>query len=297
VSKGSGYGVPEPREHLLRSKFVAQAFKIKVLLPMMRADGTEQFPVLYVTDADDFFGGFSTVLNCLQNHGEIPRLILVGIGYEDPKLSAVLRMRDLFTHANRSLYATEIRGLAESAFVSDVGDLNSILSASDAQEFLQFIRKELIPLITSEYPVSPADNSFFGYSAGGGFGAHVLFTQPDTFRRYILGSPAVSYNGYHFGIDMARQYLETNSRLDAKVFMSVGELEEFKRGLGPLDLVTGYCSLAKFLKSAAIAGLDLSLRIFPGETHATAWAPALSHGLKTLFGPVDQVPYWPEFLK
>jgi predicted alpha/beta superfamily hydrolase len=289
--------MPRTTEHVIQSKIVPQVFTLKVLEPMRRADGSERFPVLYATDSDDFFGGYATAAGFLQHHGEVPRFILVGIGYENPRQAAVLRMRDLFTHAHRALFASETRQIAESPFVAGISDVQAILQASDAAGFLQFIRTEAMPFIAKHYAAISDDNNFFGYSAGGSFGAYTLFTQPDTFKRYILGSPATSYGGRHFGIELAKAFIRSGQRMNAKVFMSVGELEELKRGLGQLDLVTGYYLLAKFLRSSAIPGLDLTLRMFPGETHASAWAPAFIHGLKALFGAVDQVPYWPEYLK
>jgi len=55
--------------------------------------------------------------------------------------------------------------------------------------------------------------------------------------------------------------------------------------------------MAKHLRKLAIPGLDLTLETFPRETHATAWTLAFAHGVKAVFGPVDQVPFWPEYFK
>ena len=281
-------------EHLIRSHYVPEAFRLKVFLPVSRVDGSERFPVLYVTDSDDLFDGLAALAHVLQSHGETPRFIMVGIGYEDAHAAAVLRMRDFFTHGIRAHFQSELNKLLDSPLVSDIHDRESI-NRTDAHDFLQFVREELMPFITAHYPTLAGDNSYSGYSAGGGFGLYALFAKPDTFKRYILGSPTTSYNGHHFGIELAQAFIKSGQPMRAKVFMSVGELEEFKRGFGQLDLVSGYCLLGKFLKSAEIPGLDLTMRVFPGETHATAWTLAFAHGLKTLFGPVDRVPFWPEF--
>ena len=287
----------EIEEHSVQSNVVAQTFKIKVKQPISRADGSERFPVLYATDSDDFFGGLATVASVLQVLGEAPRFILVGIGYDDARAAGVLRMRDFYTHATRRLFQAEIEQMAVSPLVGGVADLKAITQTTDATEFLHFIRDDLMPFVAAHYPVLPNDYNYYGYSAGAGFGLYTLFAQPDTFRRYILGSPGTSYNGHHFGIEMAKAFMKSGQAMDAKVFISVGEFEEFKRGHGQFDLVTGYYLLAKFLKQSDIPGLDLTLRLFPGETHATAWTLAFSHGVRTLFGAVDQVPFWPKFLK
>ena len=293
----AGFHPPHEQEHLISSKFVSQVYRIKILRPMSRADDTERFPVLYVTDSDELFGGFANLATMLQTHGEVRRFILVGIGYENPHSAPLLRMRDFHTHATRSLFMTETRQLADSSLAAGVDDLKTITHTTDALEFLRFIREELMPYVEALYPVLPGENSYCGFSAGGGFGLYTLFTKPETFKRYILSSPTTSYGGHHFGIELARAFIGSGSRINAKVFISVGELEEFKRGFTQFDLVTGYYLLAKFLQKSALPGLDLKLQVFPGETHATAWILAFSHGVRVLFGPPDQVPFWPDFLK
>jgi uncharacterized protein len=282
----------EVKDHLLRSNIVAQSFKIRVLQPIRRTDDSERFPVLYVTDSDEFFGGLATLASALQFSGETPRFILVGIGYENALAVESLRMRDLVTHAIRERYQRAIERVAESPLFGGIDDLEVVTHTTDAADFLRFIRAELMPFIAAEYPVRPGDNNYSGYSAGGTFGLYTLFTQPDTFRRYIIGSPSASHAGHHFGIELVKEFISSGQAMDAKVFISVGELEEFTEWFSQFELVTGYYLLVKFLKQSAIRGLDVTSQVFPGETHATAWTLAFSRGLKTLFGPADHVPYW-----
>jgi predicted alpha/beta superfamily hydrolase len=279
-------------EHLIRSELIAQTFRIKVIEPVRRADESERFAVLYATDSDDFFGPYGSLLHFMQTLAEIPRFILVAIGYDDAGASDLLRMRDLLTHANRSHFHPMIKQLLDSPIAGRASDFRTITQTTDARDFLQFIRDELMPFVAAHYPVLPNDNSYSGYSAGGTFGLFTLFTEPDTFRRYLLGSPATSFQGQHFAIDLAKEYINSGLRMDCRVFLSVGELEEFKIGAGQFELVTGYYQLVKFLRTANIPGLDLTARLFPGETHATAWMPALGHGLRTLFAPMEGVRHW-----
>lgn len=286
------YQLPLLEEHVISSSHVAQRFKVHVLQPLRRADGSERFPVLYATDADTFFDGLANIAKVLQLTGEAPRFLLVGIGYENARAADVLRMRDLFTHGDRLHFREVINQLAAAPLVAGVDDLRVVTNSSDAHDFLRFISDELMPFVDARYPVVPGDNSYSGYSAGGTFGLFTLLTAPATFRRYIVGSPATSYDGHQFGNAMVEAFTRTQRSLSAKVFMSVGELEEF---LGKFDLTSGFCVMAKSLKNAGIPGLDLHLQVFLGETHATAWLPAFVHGVKALFGPADGVPWWPQF--
>jgi predicted alpha/beta superfamily hydrolase len=150
---------PQEQEHLIRSKAVAQVYRIRVLQPMRRADNTERFPVLYFTDSDELFGGFASLATMLQTHGEAPRFILVGIGYEDSHSAPLLRMRDLHTHATRSLFMTETRQLADSSLAGGVVDLRTITHTTDACDFLTFVREELMPYIAARYPVIAGENT------------------------------------------------------------------------------------------------------------------------------------------
>lgn len=282
-------------EHLIRSRIVAETFRIRVLQPVSRIDNSETFPVIYVTDADEFFGGLATLASNLQGHGEIPRFILVGIGYENGRAAGLLRMRDLLTHSVRERFGSIIEQLSTSPLFDGVVDRERITHTTDASDFLLFIRQELMPLVATRYRVLSGENSYFGYSAGGTFGLNTLFTQPDAFKHYVLGSPGTSINGYHFGLELPRAFVETKREINARLFMSVGDLEEFNRGLDQFDLVTGFYLFAKYLNAAPIPGLECTWRIFPGETHATAWAQAFSQGLRTLLGPVRRVPFWPAY--
>jgi uncharacterized protein len=282
--------------HLIVSEVVAETFSIKIAQPMRRADGSERFPVVYATDSDHFFGGLSNLSALMQGYGETPRFLLVGIGYQNSGAAAVLRMRDLYSRRIHSLLAAYIAQVAESDFVTGLDDVRRVTQTTDAGHFLRFIREELMPWVDAHYPVAPNDNSYWGYSAGGAFGLFTLFNEPQTFKRYVLGSPGVSYKGQNFGMELAESFVKSQRRADARVFMSVGELEEYHPASSNFDLVTGYVQLSKFMKQSPVAGLELTARVFPGETHATAWTSAFTHGLRAVFGSAGKVPFWPDTL-
>jgi uncharacterized protein len=290
------YQTPEVCEHLIRSTGIRDVYRIRVAQPISRTDKTERFPVLYVGDSDDLFGGYACMSRLMQSLGDVPRYILVGIGYENSRASGLLRMRDFHKHDVRKIFSAELEQLAGSPLVGGMCDLASVTSSTDARDFLQFIREELIPFIADHYPVVPNDNNYCGYSAGGSFGLYTLFTQSDVFRRYIIGSPSTSFEGRHFGIELVREFLNSKRDIQAQVFMSVGELEDLKIGMDRFDLVTGYYALIKFLNRSGIAGLTLTTRVFPGETHATAWTSAFTHGVRALFGEASDLSFLPNYM-
>jgi uncharacterized protein len=290
------------REHALeafelRSQLVGpgQLFRIQVHQPISRADGSERFPVLYAPDANHLFGGLSDLATLLQIMGDTQRFILVGIGYDDAPTSRLLRWRDFLPAEIRGHFRDMLPQLARSALTQGAREVD--LGKSDADHYLEFLRAELMPVINGRYPTLAGDSHYFGYSLGGTFGLYTLFTQPDTFRRYLIGSPATSYRGQAFVIELAKGFIASGARLTAELFLAVGELEEFDTAHAPFDLVTGYYQLAKFLQASAIPGLELTCRAFARETHATTWTRAFACGMKALFPPTKgQPPPWLKFL-
>jgi len=295
-------GKPEFRpfeidQHVLVSEFVAETFTIKVAQPISRADSSERFPVVYAVDSDHFFGGLSNLAAMMQGYGETPRFVLVGIGYQNSGAASVLRMRDLFSRRMQAVLGSYISQVAESEFVTGLDDVKRVTQATDAGHFLRFVRDELMPWVQKHYPVKPDDNTFWGYSAGGTFGLFTLFNAPRMFNRYVLGSPGVSYKGENFGTELVDQFQKSGQTLNARVFLSVGELEDHHPAAANFDLVGGYVQLTKLLRNSEIPGLHLTTRVFPGETHATAWTSSFTHGLKSVLGPAEKVPFWPDSLR
>src|SRR5947208_13717257 len=105
------------------------------------------------------------------------------------------------------------------------GQLMSTVTSGGASKFLAFMRDELIPFINGRYPTNPADRAYFGQSLGGLFGVYVLLTKPDTFTRYIIGSPSIWWGGED-ALKLATDYEKTHDDLSATVFIGIGALEE-----------------------------------------------------------------------
>ncbi len=213
--------VPPVEVHRLLSKQVGDSFEIRVLLPPMIPGEQTRFPVVYMTDAH---GGFIDEDGMrLMMLSDTPRFIAVGIGYPGARTilqGLGIRARDL-THV-------PVKDANAGADMPIAGMLKPAVATGGGPKFLAFIRQELMPFIDARYPTNPKDRAYWGDSLGGLFGCYVLFTQPDTFNRYIIGSPSIWWAGEDV-IKLAEQYFKTHDDLAANVFMGVGGLEE----LGP----------------------------------------------------------------
>lgn len=202
---------------LIKSEHVDQTFEIHVSVPPACRSEEAKCPAVYFADADMVFGAvadMSTALNWAKSG--IPPLILVGIGYSgDRETSNVgkLRARDLVMLSDE-----EIETIARQVASKDGGSQQRVEGfGKGAPNFLKFIRNELIPKIEQDYFVDPDDRVYFGYSAGCWFGQYVLFSEPNTFSRYVIGS------GYKESLlDRAKLFAESGESISATLFFSVG---------------------------------------------------------------------------
>ncbi len=280
---------PPVETHLIPSKFVKQTYKVQVMRPAQKRGETTRFPVVYVTDGNLVFDMFKGISYLIQSPAGV-RFILVGIGYpsDSPQAGALLRARDLTFPGYPKLVLK--RPPIEGALAAEPGTKDFM----GAPEFQQFIAQELIPLIDREYPTVPGDRTYFGHSGGGGFGLYTLFNKTDLFKRYIISSPGLIYNGvapggakydnYEFALEEARKFMAGGRSLDGvKIYMSAGSAEEFEPGLAQWQLTSSVYRMERLLRASSIPGLDLTTEIFPGETHATVWPLAFMHGVQAVF--------------
>ncbi len=270
--------VHETKTHVLESKFIDQTFEIYVQVPWSRADETERFPVLYMTDC---YGDidYKRDIHLLQYSGEIPRIIAVGIGYkmDTPLQSTVIRARDL-TPTESESYGKG-RKFPNQLF-KNWPDPELEKATGGGPDFLRFIREELQPFIDKNYPTMPEDRGFWGDSLGGLFGLYVLFQKPDTFNRYIIGSPSIWWDDNTI-VNDAEAFIDSHERLDADVFMSIGEDE-------PTTMVPNMLEMAERLREANLTGLNLKTHVFPGETHISVISANFIRGLRNVYPKPDK---------
>lgn len=304
--KKQGDGVTEPLQvsddartyypcvdtHLLESRHVQQTFKIQVMQPARRRGDATRHPVIYVTDGNIAFDVLKGISQSMQMSAQdAPPFILVGISYpaDGPFAGLLLRARDLtFPHYPRlSTQPPPIEGVLEAR--------RGGKDFYGAEEFRAFIERELIPHIDARYDTVPGDRTYFGHSAGGGFGLFTLFTRPELFRRYIVSSPGLIYHGmspagiryeeYDFLLQYARGFIASGKRLHAtQLYMSVGTEEEFEPGLEQWRIASSFQRMVALLNAQPIPGLELTAEALPGETHGTAWPIAFMHGVRAVFG-------------
>lgn len=236
-------------EQTIYSESVNDTFRILVSLPDNYSLSEQKYPVLYVLDGDIAFGMAASIARYLQIGDNIPELIIVGIGYGSiDKSAGEKRKRDYRP-----------------------------TSANGAENFLSFLEEELIPLIDSNYRTVPGDRTINGYSIGGLFGLYSLFTKPEIFSRYILGSPSLSWDEYSI---FKYEENSPDKILDKKIniFISVGSEEPDEKYFNPID------NLVTQMQERKYSGVKLEAKVFDGSTHLAGPPESLTHGLLSVFG-------------
>jgi uncharacterized protein len=288
MTGGRSLVVPRVETHVLTPRGSDQTYQVEVMQPMAERDSHERFPTLYLTDGNLLFGAARAISHSLQFTGEVRRFILVGIGYpgDNPFAGTVVRGRDLSW--------ADIRGLPDSPRTSSIEGVPGFAAGHPdrlgGERFLAFIRDELIGVIDSTYPTVRGDRAYFGHSAGGGLGLYALFAHAGLFSRYILSSPAVSYAGHDFALDLARAFIASGKHLQAKLILTVGGQEEGESNLAEWHMVSSLERLAAALAGAGIRGFELQSEVIAGETHMSVWPVTFSRGIRAIYGLPGQSP-------
>lgn len=208
---GDSFSKAYPPEKIkLKSSFASdREYVMHITYAMDSVIPGEKYPVLYYTDAWASVDYFNLMGNFLGNSKEIEPVILVGISFEaDVDDWLKLRRQDLWP---TSFYESD--------------------SIIHAKNFLNFIKKELMPYVEQNYPADATDRGFFGYSLGGLFATWVLKEDPLLFKRMGIGSPWVAHKDYLL-LKNPTLLNNINNIQDLKVFVEYGTLEneEMKYG-------------------------------------------------------------------
>ncbi|MFS1523831.1 alpha/beta hydrolase [Microbulbifer sp. 2304DJ12-6] len=203
--------------------------------------GSKKHPVIYYTDA-------MWAVEMLSATAEyaIEDAILVGISWQKNLAKAKNAWSSRFRDFKPALAEDNKAGKGE------------------AHKHLAFIRNDVIKHIESNYRANPHNRTYFGYSLGGLFGVYTLFSQPDTFQNYILGSPSRSLGSFisaQFESDSHKALIDLPKQ--ANVFISYGALEK--------ELGSNVERLVSQLKRRKLSNLSLESVVIESADHTTAF--------------------------
>ncbi len=266
----------------LHSEHVGDDFEISVARPFVipGVPQPDDYPVLYGPDANL---GFETCAQLTANLvadliAPVEPVIYVGVGYpigDDFLRFGRIRCRDLTSPGTRAPeMLKQMYGEAQLEF-------------GGADSFLRFLETELDPVIRRRYPCRPGRAGLFGHSYGGLFALYALFERSPLFERYIIGSPGALTDDDPIW-DVEVRCHEASPKLDARVYLALGELEETRPG--PYNgLGLTYRRLVELLEKRGYQGLTWSAEVHAEETHMSVYTSILSRGLRRLYPGVSRL--------
>jgi predicted alpha/beta superfamily hydrolase len=248
---------------MIHSGILNEDRRILIYTPKDSANPEKKYPVIYVLDADNHFAQIVEYSKYLsrQDVSVIPPLIVVGITNTD-------RSRDLTPSHSIVNYSGKPDTTSNSPYKNSGGN----------EHFFQFIQKELMPYVVSNYKTQPY-RIFAGHSFGALTTINCLINYPDMFEAYIAVSPSFWWD-QKFLLKLADKKLKAGSTLSKTLFYSDGNEDSSSPGSPFHTAVLKFDSL---LKKKNIKGLDYQYIPYPIETHMTVPIKSYYDGLRFIY--------------
>ncbi len=209
-NKTSDLKLPKIQVVPIKDTQADRQYELYIKLPEEYAKNKDKtYPVIYFTDAMWHVELLSAATEFLMEEA-----ILVGISWQ----------KDINEDLKKEYGAHVSRYRDYSMRKSSNPETQAKHQLGQASNHLDFIRNDVIKTIEKNYRTDPDRRTYFGYSAGGEFGAYILLAQPDTFKNYIMGSPAIK-GEIPFLTKLGSNAALNGKGLNANVFISYGTLE------------------------------------------------------------------------
>lgn len=238
------------------SNILEEERKLWIYVPQPSSE-KQRYPVLYLLDAESNFNSAAAIVRKMG--GRWPEMIIVGIANTD---------------RNRDLTPTQTINYKGSG---------------GGENFIRFIKEELIPHIDSSYN-SSSYRLLSGHSLGGLTVANVFANHTEMFNAYIIIDPTLTY-------DDQKLLLQIEKMIAGKKFANQSLFFGMANNLPPgMDTMTArkdtskstlfYRSHLRFVQ--ALQGIPTSelrckFQFYPGEGHGTVQIIAEYDGLHFLF--------------
>ena len=222
----------------------------------------KKYPILILLDAEFFFYQAIAAVEFLSECGyistkPIPEMIIVGVVNID-------RNRDY-----TPTFAPKQREVLE------------FPTSGKAEEFLEFLEKELIPLVDEKYRTHPF-RILAGWSLGGLLTIHSFLYHSELFSAYLAISPSLWWDEDLY-VERTKSLLSQGKVSDKPLIVSIGSLEGGDIGRSVRD---GFIPLltSQLKKSSRFKAVEL-----PQEDHNFGPYKAFLAGLRALYSD-DLIP-------
>jgi len=225
-----------------------------------REGGYKKYPVLYFFDADlnSFFHVFTGMVRQMSSDATpiIPEMIVVGIVSQERARDSS-PTKSLIEYGGRQNEALNITGGGE--------------------QFLQFLREDLIPEINEKYPTS-GYQILAGYSFTGLSVIHSLYSSPDTFNAYIAIDPSMWWDDQVM-LKRYDEFVRGKPLVKRKLFVATSE-----RVTGVYPKENYVAEFIELLNTNPKMGLSVDSVIYgQEENHHTMPVISFYRGLRSIF--------------
>ena len=227
----------------LNSVILNQEREIQIYLPEDYQTSKEKCPVIYVFDSQKYFLNAVSYQQNLRFQEESPGFIVVGIKTKN--------------NERRKIYNSE------------------------SYKFSNYIEKELIPYINSNYKTLPYERVFFGWQRAGAFGIELLASKPNLFKGYFIASPTFLTKKRISDLEIL---IDNSIKLNNYLYFTLGDVETWS-----LDNTN---SLAKLLEEKAKNKLQWKYDLFKNENHYSTTIVTMNKGLKVFFKDYAPIRYY-----
>lgn len=254
TSEGAPYVLKGTQVWTVPDPVSGRDYEVFVSLPASYESSPDRrYPVVYVTDADYAFPIIRQIARRMNLNGPvIEEFILVGLSYARDDTPTASRNRDYTPTPNGPRRAS-----------------STVHGGGPAYQ--TYLKTQALPFIEQRFRADPARRVLLGHSYGGLLGAQILFTEPELFSGYVLGSPSFWFDRRHI-MTMEAAYARTHRDLKADVFMYIGGWEipgPDRRNTSDADMVGDVRRMEETLQSRHYPGLMVRSVVLTDEDHLT----------------------------
>ena len=238
---------------ILHSPQTGTDYSIQVAAPNP-AHEPGPWPVIAFMDGDDQFKYAVAAYRAARAAGEVPPLLLVGVGYGASYIKpGNRRLRDY----TPTPMATEPESGGADAFVA-------------------FLADTLWPELARRHPLRDDACGLAGHSLGSLLVLHALFQRTPRFNRFLASAPSLWWDERSLP-RLAAAQRDSASELPARLFLGVGT-EDTPSMTGDLALFEAQLATRPF------AALEIVSRHIAGRDHYNVLPESFREGLHALFG-------------
>ncbi|MBT8377929.1 MAG: hypothetical protein KJN64_01725 [Ignavibacteria bacterium] len=242
--------------HILYSENVQDSFYIYVKLPKNYGEESDKtYPTIFLLDGDIAFPIAYSVVRYLQFGRYVPDVIIVGVGYGGLINGSKISKRE------RDYTISRIERWGDS---------------SSAENFLEFLKDELIPFLGLNYRMDSNNRTLSGHSLSGLFALYTMFSEPKLFNNYIVSSPYTAYDVEEL-LSLEEKNKAKIEEANSKLFISAGEMEDEE------DYLTPNIKIVDQIKQRGSDYISFKFRIFEDGVHFSTPSEALAYGLLHCF--------------